>query len=84
MLIISCSTWYAWHCLSILSVVFAMLMQGIKAVSTVSVQFDLGMLTSLRSAKQNKAIPIKKLAAHARPFSEEEVRQQHPPNQILS
>jgi hypothetical protein len=63
---------------------FAMLMQGIKAVSTVSVQFDLGMLTSLRSAKQNKAIPIKKLAAHARPFSEEEVRHQHPLNQFLS
>ncbi|DBB14482.1 TPA: hypothetical protein ACH3X3_004767 [Trebouxia sp. C0006] len=47
-------------------------LQGIKAVSTVSVQFDLGMLTPLHFAAPNKAIPIKKLAAHARPFSEEE------------
>jgi len=61
-----------------------MLTQGIKAVSTVSVQFDMAMLTSLHSATQNKAIPIKKLAAHARPFSGEEVRHQHAPEQFLS
>ncbi len=79
MLIISCSVSIAWyhsacHDLFFLPIVFAMLMQGIKAVSTASVQFDLGMLTSLHSAMQHKAIPIKKLAARARPFSEEEVR----------
>ncbi len=61
-----------------------MLTQEIKAVATVSVQFDLARLTSLHFATPNKAIPIKKLAAHARPFSEEVVRHQHLPEQLLS
>ncbi|KAA6428567.1 MAG: nitrate reductase [Trebouxia sp. A1-2] len=47
-------------------------LQGIKAVSTVSVQFDLTMLTPLHSAAPNKGIPIRRLAAHARPFSGQE------------
>lgn len=70
------------HDLFFLPIVFAMLTQGIKAVSAVSVQFDLGMLTPLHFAAPNKAIPIKKLAAHARPFSEE-VRHQHPLEQLV-